>query len=1580
VTNYNYGHYVEACLNSLFKQTSPADEIIVVNDGSTDGSADILAQFNDVKVIDQPNGGQAAAFNTGFAASTSDIVIFVDADDKLHPSAIQVIRRLWTHDISALSYGLSMIDGQGESVGQYAMDLPDIDLLPRLLSQLAIPFMPTTGNAFRREAIEWAFPLPTEQWRISADALLIRAAVLAAPVRHVRQVLGAYRVHGQNNYFRAEVSGPWKANRGLRDIARTGLDLIKLADRAERTLSRTDRRKILLAAVRSQLKAEVLAFDPVALSRFKKRALELCQGPRFYFSIALYLFAAGYSRQVRQWAVDPRGCPRVLIAMLECFRGRAINLDLSARVEPRAPYDTSLPRKGSRPIDPIDWVTGPEWTRNYASGGADLCAAMGSLVFRRIWDGPVKMSLHLAPCSDIPVKVSLFHNGLPLDSFDLNAPRECSFTLPEASCSPPDLDLIEIRTDDLGKWQYGVFSRMWRKAHRLQVRAIMIDPVSATPAAAVLKMSDGVPMTNLGDVVQKHDGSVLTGERVIGSGENLSLAVPSLAPPYCLSMRLSQDQVPGHLSVTLNGQAVFSGDLVAGGTCLIEMPQDLTVFNPAVLEFGFRPESFLEEPVVMLQDLGWLPQGAEGRYGLPTLSPGGWAGPGTGRRLSTFLGWGWQHTSDGTAKMLGNSAQLILSQAVASEGAVLRLNLEPMDSMSVHEHIVVVVTVDGNERAAAQLAGQAIIDVDMDGVLAGPRHKVEVVIYAATRPSEDEQAGDHGGLKLNGIGLAPRKEMPNLFAAINDRSADMAIKRLLSKLNKSLHNGASLSDLATQRANLKVEISRLSTSAAVGSLTAKDLSTMAVLSAKLPLPKGGGEALPISQIDWMRDLAQRILSGPAFVKLRNVVLNELPELTPEFAATLGAYLVADPAIGAGKTELRAYQDHLVDMMEQARAALATTPESSPLGTLASEMISAFRARQLLFSDLPLRPHVKAFGRALEAKLLREGHDLFSPQVPDADMRRSKRRIGVLLHNTEPSPETWIWRAILRKLPPESVEVTLFLTEQNAAPSSGFEGCEAVGLAGHSLSSTVATIRRANLDVVILGANFYGHCFMTEVCAHKLAPRQIALSAVFPATTGLSSVDTFVLGKSVAPKRVESDYCENVMWAPGAGQAFDLPSASESKDAMKDVTRRRMGVAPNDVVLVSGAMQDKIGPDVLHVWAQALAAEPKAVLVLYPFAASWQQSYDAPAFIERVTSACEAQNVDPRRVKILPPIPNKEVLQVLAAADVYLDSFPYSGATTTVEAMRCGLPVVALQGQTQRGQQAAGWLVEFGLKDLVAKTHREYVKIVADLASDAECRAQLQSRIADARNGAMKQHNFAEWFEAFLLARPKKTNKELEAPRYLFHHMPKTGGTSLKRVFTNWFDIAEDYREPWAYFMPPKLDIGQLGPNSLLCGHFAGDMAPLAERYPVTLDPQRWRKITFLRDPLERAISIHAYEKKLRLEHDQTYKPQPLGEFLRSSDGIFLLHFECDENNWRSAIDSYWFIGTLERLPESLDYLATELGKPVPGILPHENSTARDEGITEDDIAAFRANNAIEFEIYDAVASRLDALLSQHTRD
>ena len=88
VTNHEYEIFLGPCLDSALAQDHPDLEVIVVDDGSTDGSAGVIARYgDDVTAVFQPNGGQGSAFNTGFARSTGDVVIFLDADDLLDAGA-----------------------------------------------------------------------------------------------------------------------------------------------------------------------------------------------------------------------------------------------------------------------------------------------------------------------------------------------------------------------------------------------------------------------------------------------------------------------------------------------------------------------------------------------------------------------------------------------------------------------------------------------------------------------------------------------------------------------------------------------------------------------------------------------------------------------------------------------------------------------------------------------------------------------------------------------------------------------------------------------------------------------------------------------------------------------------------------------------------------------------------------------------------------------------------------------------------------------------------------------------------------------------------------------------------------------------------------------------------------------------------------------------------------------------------------------------------------------------------------------------------------------------------------------------
>lgn len=97
ITNYNYGRYLDETIKSAANQTRPPDEIILVDDGSTDNSAAILDnlpteyQGVGIKVVRQPNMGVAAARNNGIAATQAEYIVCLDADDKLTPRYVETL-------------------------------------------------------------------------------------------------------------------------------------------------------------------------------------------------------------------------------------------------------------------------------------------------------------------------------------------------------------------------------------------------------------------------------------------------------------------------------------------------------------------------------------------------------------------------------------------------------------------------------------------------------------------------------------------------------------------------------------------------------------------------------------------------------------------------------------------------------------------------------------------------------------------------------------------------------------------------------------------------------------------------------------------------------------------------------------------------------------------------------------------------------------------------------------------------------------------------------------------------------------------------------------------------------------------------------------------------------------------------------------------------------------------------------------------------------------------------------------------------------------------------------------------------
>jgi glycosyltransferase involved in cell wall biosynthesis len=113
INTYQQAHYLPASIESALKQTVPFDDIIVVDDGSTDNPAAVVAKYPGVRMIRQPNKGLAAARNIGLNAASSHYIAFLDADDLLMPNAVR--SGLACH---AENYGAGLVYGAYRCIGR----------------------------------------------------------------------------------------------------------------------------------------------------------------------------------------------------------------------------------------------------------------------------------------------------------------------------------------------------------------------------------------------------------------------------------------------------------------------------------------------------------------------------------------------------------------------------------------------------------------------------------------------------------------------------------------------------------------------------------------------------------------------------------------------------------------------------------------------------------------------------------------------------------------------------------------------------------------------------------------------------------------------------------------------------------------------------------------------------------------------------------------------------------------------------------------------------------------------------------------------------------------------------------------------------------------------------------------------------------------------------------------------------------------------------------------------------------------------------------------------------------------------
>jgi glycosyltransferase involved in cell wall biosynthesis len=199
INNFNYARFVETAIESALGQTYADCEVIVVDDGSTDGSRELLERFEGrALLVLKRNGGQSSALNAGFRAARGELIAFLDSDDALFPDAIETAAKAWHTNVAKVQFPLEILDQYNRPTGLRMPrgQLSEGSLMKQFLETGRYVTSPTSGNVFSREFLERIFPIPEKEFE-TGDGYINTCAPFYGRIVALEQPLGFYRIHGE---------------------------------------------------------------------------------------------------------------------------------------------------------------------------------------------------------------------------------------------------------------------------------------------------------------------------------------------------------------------------------------------------------------------------------------------------------------------------------------------------------------------------------------------------------------------------------------------------------------------------------------------------------------------------------------------------------------------------------------------------------------------------------------------------------------------------------------------------------------------------------------------------------------------------------------------------------------------------------------------------------------------------------------------------------------------------------------------------------------------------------------------------------------------------------------------------------------------------------------------------------------------------------------------------------------------------------------------------------------------------------------------------------------------------------------
>ena len=285
-------------------------------------------------------------------------------------------------------------------------------------------------------------------------------------------------------------------------------------------------------------------------------------------------------------------------------------------------------------------------------------------------------------------------------------------------------------------------------------------------------------------------------------------------------------------------------------------------------------------------------------------------------------------------------------------------------------------------------------------------------------------------------------------------------------------------------------------------------------------------------------------------------------------------------------------------------------------------------------------------------------------------------------------------------------------EMNLRIKAGVDHFHDVREMSHKEIATLSRSLEIDIAVDLSGAT---HSSKTEVFAMLAAPIQTSYIG-WLGTMGADYYDYLIAAEGMIPKRNQKYFTEKIVYLPSY-------QVNDSKEPLPEAifSRKDLGLPKDSFVFCCFNNTFKITPEVFDSWARILNGVEQSVIMIYVSNKHAQKN---------LIKEIKLRNIDPKRLIFGERLSRAEYLDRYRSADLFLDTFPYNAGTTASDALRMGLPLLTINGNSFNSREASNIVNAVNLPEMITSSQEEYESLAIELANNPKKFRIIKEKLAD----------------------------------------------------------------------------------------------------------------------------------------------------------------------------------------------------------------------------------------------------------